>query len=203
VPKDSPIKTLADLKGKQVAVTKGSSANALLVLALQKGGLQWGDIEPVYLQPPDARPAFEGGSVDAWAIWDPYYAAEQVATGAVPIADDEAAGYNSRGFYLASRDFATQRAADVKIIIDALTKVNAWATDHPDDVVKIQAEQTGLDPAILKTVVARTIYGVDPITPQVIADQQVLADVFFTIGLIPDKIDITKAVVSPAAPATT
>jgi sulfonate transport system substrate-binding protein len=202
-PRNAAIKTLADLKGKKVAVTKGSSANALLVLALQKGGLHWDDIEPVYLQPPDARPAFEGGSVDAWSIWDPYYAAEQAATGAVPVVDDEGAGYNSRGFYLASRAFATQRAADVKIVIDALTKVNAWAADHHDDVVKIQSEQTGLDPAILQTVVARTNYGVEPITPQVVADQQVLADVFFNIGLIPDKIDIAKAVVSPAAPATT
>jgi len=78
-----------------------------------------------------------------------------------------------------------------------------WFSDHPDDVVKIQAEVTGLDPAILKTVVARSVYGVEPITPQVIADQQALADVFFNIGLIPEKIDIAKAVVSPAAPATT
>jgi sulfonate transport system substrate-binding protein len=203
VPPDSPIKTLQDLKGKQVAVTKGSSANALLVRALQKAGLQWGDAEPVYLQPADAKAAFEGGSVDAWSIWDPYYAAEQAATGAKTLADDEAVGANQRGFYLASRTFATERAADVKTIVDALTKVNAWAADHPDDVVKIQAEVTGLDPAILKTVVARSVYGVEPITPQVIADQQALADVFFNIGLIPEKIDIAKAVVSPAAPATT
>lgn len=82
VPPDSPIQKPADLAGKKVAVAKGSSTNALLVRALEAGGLKWGDAEAVFLLPADSKAAFEGGSVDAWSIWDPYYAAEQKGTNA-------------------------------------------------------------------------------------------------------------------------
>ena len=74
VPKESPIKTLADLKGKRVAFGKGSSAHNLLVAALEKAGLSWSDITPAPLAPADATAAFIKGSVDAWSIWDPYLA---------------------------------------------------------------------------------------------------------------------------------
>ena len=71
VPKDSPLRSLSDLKGKKVALQKGSSAHYLLVAALEKAHLQWTDIQAIYLTPADARAAFERNSVDAWAIWDP------------------------------------------------------------------------------------------------------------------------------------
>ena len=74
VPKDSPIQSVADLKGKKVAVAKGSSANAFLAYALEGAGLHWGDAEATFLLPADAKAAFDGGCVDAWAIWDPYAA---------------------------------------------------------------------------------------------------------------------------------
>ena len=77
--KDSPLRTLADLKGRRIAVQKGSSAHYLLVKAVERAGLQWADIQPVYLAPADARAAFERKSVDAWAIWDPFYAATELA----------------------------------------------------------------------------------------------------------------------------
>ena len=74
VPKDSPIHAIADLKGKRVGFTKGSSAHNVVVQTLEKAGLTYSDITPVYLTPPDAGPAFANGSIDAWAIWDPYFA---------------------------------------------------------------------------------------------------------------------------------
>jgi sulfonate transport system substrate-binding protein len=81
VQKDSPIKIVTDLKGKRVALNKGSNVNYLLVRALEANGLSYGDIVPAYLAPADARAAFERGSVDAWAIWDPYYAAAELSLG--------------------------------------------------------------------------------------------------------------------------
>src|SRR5215218_4900259 len=82
VPQDSAIQTIADLKGKKVAVAKGSSANAFLAYALEGAGLAWGDVEATFLLPADAKAAFDGGSVDAWAIWDPYAAVAEDGTGA-------------------------------------------------------------------------------------------------------------------------
>src|SRR4030081_2528910 len=75
VPQDSPIKTLADLKGKKIALNKGSNVHYLLVKALEKGGAKYSEIEPMFLAPADARAAFERGSVAAWVIWDPFHAA--------------------------------------------------------------------------------------------------------------------------------
>ena len=82
MPKDSPLAGVADLKGKKVALNKGSNVHYLLVRALEAAGVAWGDVEPVYLPPADARAAFERGAVDAWVIWDPFLAAAEAATGA-------------------------------------------------------------------------------------------------------------------------
>lgn len=196
VPKDSTINGVAELKGKRVAVAKGSSAHALLVRALQAAGLEWGDVEPVYLQPADAKAAFEGGSVEAWSIWDPYYAAEQGATGARTIADDESVGSPNRSFYLASRSFATDDADALKVLTAALEETDSWADAHPDDVAKMVSKETGIPEATLLTVENRRVYGTVPVTADVIADQQKLADLFYELKLIPEHIDVAKATVS-------
>jgi sulfonate transport system substrate-binding protein len=74
VPANSGIQTIGDLKGKRVGFTKGSSAHNVVIATLEKAGLTYADITPVYLTPPDAVPAFANGSIEAWAIWDPYFA---------------------------------------------------------------------------------------------------------------------------------
>jgi sulfonate transport system substrate-binding protein len=199
VPANSPIQAPADLAGKKVAVTKGSSANALLVGALRAGGHDWGDAEAVFLQPADAKAAFEGGSVDAWSIWDPYYAAEESDSGARTIATDESVGSPNRSFYLAARTFATAHADALSSLGDALTETDAWAGDHPEDVAKLIAGQTGLDERILLKVEERRVYGIEPITAEVVADQQALADLFLEIGLIPKSIDIASATLTTQA----
>ena len=84
MPKDSPIRSVAELKGKKIALNKGSNVHYLLVRALESAGLQYRDIQPVYLSPADARAAFERGSVHAWVIWDPFQAAAEAAAGAHP-----------------------------------------------------------------------------------------------------------------------
>lgn len=193
VPPASAIQGPAELKGKKVAVTKGSSANALLVRALQSAGLQWGDAEPVYLQPADAKAAYEGGSVDAWSIWDPYYAAEEAASAARTIATDESTGSPNRSFYLARRAFATDHAGALEELANALTETDTWADTHPKEVATLIAGETGLDEAILLKVEERRVYGIEPLSPQIVADQQELADLFYDIGLIPEKIDVAGA----------
>src|ERR1700675_2414508 len=80
VPKDSPIKTVADLKGKRIALNKGSNVHYLLLKALEKAGLKYQEVQTAFLQPADARAAFDGGKVDAWVIWDPFLTVAQAAT---------------------------------------------------------------------------------------------------------------------------
>src|ERR1700710_2777490 len=110
VPQDSPIKTLADLKGKRIAFGKGSSAHNLLVASLEKAGLGWSDITPASLAPADATAAFIKGSVDAWSIWGPYLALAELKENARVIAYDKD-GHKPNAFYIAGSDFVDKHPA--------------------------------------------------------------------------------------------
>src|SRR6201747_1208276 len=101
VPKDSPLKSVADLKGKKVALNKGSNVHYLLVKALEKAGVKYEDITPAFLAPADARAAFESGAVDAWSIWDPYQSAADITLGAKTLTDATGLVPNTQ-FYLSS-----------------------------------------------------------------------------------------------------
>jgi sulfonate transport system substrate-binding protein len=190
---DSPLQQAADLKGKKVAVAKGSSTNALLVHALEAGGLKWGDAEAVYLLPADAKAAFEGGSVDAWSIWDPYYAAEQAATKARPIVTNGSAGWLSRSYYLASRAFAAANQDALQIMEEAIDDSEEWQSTHSQEVADLLAGETGLEPEILLKAEERRAFGVEPVTAEILAEQQELADLFFAIGMVPEKLDVSSA----------
>lgn len=197
VPADSDIQTLADLKGKKVANAKGSSANALVVRALQYAGLAWEDIEPVYLLPADAKAAFDGGSVDAWAIWDPYYAAAEAATGARTIATDVSIEFPTRAYYLAARPFATGNSEALEVLHSSLTESETWSQAHIPEVAQLIADETGLPEEIVVTVLERRNVGVELMTPEIVAEQQQTADLFFDLGLLPEKIDIASATLLP------
>src|ERR1700736_2724333 len=106
VAKDSKLTSVADLKGKKVALNKGSNVHYLLVKALEKAGVAYSDITPTFLTPADARAAFENGAVDAWAIWDPFQAAAEAATGARTITTGEGIVSNHQ-FYLSSKKLAS------------------------------------------------------------------------------------------------
>ena len=108
--KDSPIRGLADLRGKKVAFNKGSNVHYLFVKAIESGGLALNDVTPVYLSPADGRAAFERGSVDAWVIWDPFMAAAQ-ATGRTRTLVDATGLAANHQFYLGSRRFPRRRRA--------------------------------------------------------------------------------------------
>ena len=116
VPKNSPINTLADLKGKRIALNKGSNVHFLLVQALEKAGVKYSEIAPIYLTPADARAAFERGAVDASVIWDPFQAAAEAATGARTLTDATGLAPN-RQFYLAGQKFADADSAAVDAIL--------------------------------------------------------------------------------------
>src|SRR6202041_1140937 len=135
VPKNSPIKSVAELKGKKVALNKGSNVHFLLVKLLEKAGVRYTDIHAVFLTPADARAAFERGSVDAWAIWEPFLAAAQTQAGARILAHGHGVLGNHQ-FFLASRSYATRRADIVAIVLEELSAVDQWASTNQKEAAK-------------------------------------------------------------------
>jgi len=196
VKNNSPIKSLKDLKGKRVALNKGSNVHYLLVKALENAGLKYSDITPVFLNPADGRAAFENGSVDAWAIWDPFFAAAQKQLDARSIADGRH-NVSNHQFYLASKTYADQHAKVLKIVIEELAKLDSWSKSHLGAVTSELSSQIGLDPAIVQVAAKRTSFGVQVLSPQVIAEQQRIADSFYALKLIPQKLQVSQIVWQP------
>jgi sulfonate transport system substrate-binding protein len=194
VPAGSPLQTLADLKGKRVALNKGSNVHYLLLRSLEFARVPYDQVETVFLSPSDARAAFEGGSVDAWAVWDPYLAEAEMHAGARLLADANSLVAN-REFHLASRRMARERPEAVRAIVTAIAREGRWAVDHRDEVVAIFATELGLDNLILQRVIGRKEYGIAAMNEDVLTEQQGLADAFFAIHLIPRPIVVREAIV--------
>jgi sulfonate transport system substrate-binding protein len=197
VPQGSPLKNVSDLKGKKIALNKGSNVHYLLVKALEKAGLDYKDVTTIFLPPADARAAFERGSVDAWAIWDPFLAAAEKQIGARILADGKGLVSNHQ-FFLAARPYAEKNQEIVRIIIDELVKVDEWGRQNIKQVAAILASQVGLEPAVVELAAQRYSYGVKPISRSVLEEQQRIADVFTHLKLIPKKINVRDAVLSTA-----
>ncbi|OAF19708.1 sulfonate ABC transporter substrate-binding protein [Bradyrhizobium neotropicale] len=193
VPKDSSIRSITELKGKRIGFTKGSSAHNIVVQTLEKAGLTYADIAPVYLTPPDAGPAFANGSIEAWAIWDPYFAiGETKQNGRILINAREVTKTNS--FYIANRDFAKNHGPILQQIVDVTTATATWAEQHRDEVAKSLAAVTGI-PLDIQTIAAnRSAFAVGPVTDDIVATQQGVADRFYKLGLIPKPIVIRDIV---------
>src|ERR1700730_1177192 len=196
VQNNSPIRTIADLKGRRVGFTKGSSAHNFVVQTLEKAGLSYADITPVYLTPPDAGPAFANGSIDAWAIWDPYFAiGETKQNGRVLVNASEITRTNS--FYIANRDFAKNHGPILQQIIDVTSSTANWAEAHREEVARSLSAITGI-PLDIQTVAGnRSSFAVGPITDDIVATQQGVADRFFKLGLIPKPVVVRDAVWKP------
>jgi sulfonate transport system substrate-binding protein len=193
VPKDSPIQSVADLKGKTVAVAEGSSANYNLLAQLDKAGVKYSDIEVKNLQPSDALAAFSNGHVDAWAVWDPYTSQAVVDEGARVLADGDGL-VNGLNFQVASQaaldDPATTAA--LRDYVNRITKAQLWSADHQDEWATVWAEQTGLSEAVTLAAAKNRPVTPQPIDQSVIDSEQEMADTFVDNGLIPDEVDVSS-----------
>jgi len=193
VPKDSPLQSVKDLKGKTVGLNKGSNVHFLLVKALGKEGLSYSDITPKFLPPADARAAFEKGAIDAWAIWDPFQASAEVALGASTLTTAEGIVPNYQ-FYLGSRKFADANPKVIDTLIEAIQETNDWIQKDSAAAAAELAPLTGIPQPVLEISIKRQSFGVAPLSNKVIADQQLVADTFYELGLLPKKITISDAV---------
>lgn len=190
VAKNSPIQKVADLKGKKVALNKGSNVHYLLVRALEEAGLKYSDIQPVYLPPADARASFDQGSVDAWVIWEPFLTVAKKATGARVLKDGTGLVAN-RQFYLVSKPFAEQYPDRVKTVIEETQKVNEWAKGNAKEAATILSPQVGIDVATLTEILQGRSYGItQPVGADVVEYQQKIADAFLSLKLLPKPIAV-------------
>jgi sulfonate transport system substrate-binding protein len=192
VKETSGIASVAGLKGQSVAVQKGSSSHYLLVAALLKARLTFTDITPVYLAPSDARAAFQTGAVTAWAIWDPFYAAEQAAAPVRVLTEAEGLVPN-HDFYLSRRDFAGKHGAALNAAIGQVQAIETWVVKNRPAAAAEIAASIGLPAPVLLASFNRATYGVNKISPDVLADQQKVADVFYKLNLIPAPITVAGA----------
>jgi len=194
VQKDSPILTIADLKGKKIAFNKGSDVHWLVIKALEDAGLKYSDIQPAYLAPADARAAFQNGAIDAWAIWDPFFVAAERQLGARVLTTAKGI-VNRHQYFVSTRSFSEKNPEVVKILMQQLGEVGQWVRENYAQAAKELAPIQGLDPEIIEASLRHYQHIYKPIDDAVLADQQRIADSFYELKLIPQKLSVRDAVV--------
>jgi sulfonate transport system substrate-binding protein len=193
---NSPIHSVADLRGKTVAVSKGSGSNYLLISALKKAGLTLADITPRYLEAPDGGAAFANGNVDAWAIWDPFLATQQLDHHVRVLADgkDGVADYNR--FYLATTQFAKAHPDVLQVTFDTLRETGQWVKAHPKDAAQILGPLWGnIPPATVELANSRRSYDIVPVRVNDLAEQQRIAETYYAAKLIPKPLKVSDITV--------
>ncbi|WP_130804934.1 aliphatic sulfonate ABC transporter substrate-binding protein [Acinetobacter ihumii] len=200
IPSNSSIKTIQDLKGKRIAVQKGSSAHELLAKVLQKAGLSWQDIQPIWLPPADARAAFDKGAIDAWSIWEPYLSTTELKGHAKSLIDGTAFP-TTYAFYIGNPKFIQQHPDATQKVLNGLNKADQWFVKHQDEGLNIYAQSTGLDTQVAKAVLDKRLKPspVQPLTPEVTQAQQQIADLFQQVKLIPKDIQVSQSIWAPKA----
>lgn len=191
--KDSGIDTIADLKGKKIGALKGGNHHYLAILAVEEAGLSVDDIDWVYLQ--DAaqmRTAFETEKIDVLATYDPFFAATELDLDTINLTEGKEYDYPNRTFYFANDEFNDENPELVQSILDALDKSDQWANENKPEVVKLIAEMLGIDEDVIARATERREYGVERINEEIIATQQLQADVYYEIGLTPVEVDVAE-----------
>lgn len=154
VPKDSPIQSVADLKGKKVAATKGTDPFLFLLQSLQKAGLNKNDVEIVHLQHPDGRVALERGDVQAWAGLDPLMASSELQAGSRLLYRNR--DFNSYSVLSVTETFAKQQPALIEQVIAAYEQARQWAIANPDALAQLLADEAKLPLEVAKLQLSRT-----------------------------------------------
>ncbi|WP_375309800.1 aliphatic sulfonate ABC transporter substrate-binding protein [Bradyrhizobium sp. A5] len=191
IPQASTAKSVADLKGKKIAVTKGAGSHYLLLAALSKSGLSFKDITPAYLTPADGRAAFVSNNVDAWVAWDPFLTSALHQSGGRILTDGSNGLASYKRYYLASAAFADKRGDALNLIFAKLSETGKWVKTHPKDAATVLASLWGIDAATVEEANSHRSYQVGSVTGPGLTEQQRIADAFLAEGLIPVKLDTT------------
>ncbi|QLF94684.1 ABC transporter substrate-binding protein [Pseudomonas sp. ABC1] len=191
VPKDSPLHSVADLKGKRIVTNRGSIGHYLVIRALQDAGLKTADVTFVNLLPTDARSALESGNADAWSTWDPYTTIAITQNGARILRKGD--DLLSNHLYLAA---TSQAIADKRVQLDdfvqRLDRAWQWVNQHPEAYARAQAKVTGLPLEVHLTSASNTDFRPVAITAQVIDGLQKTADIYLAEGVLTRPVDVSQ-----------
>ncbi|BAY22926.1 aliphatic sulfonates ABC transporter substrate-binding protein [Calothrix sp. NIES-2100] len=197
VPNNSTVKSVKDLKGKKVGFQKASIGHYLLVRALEKEGLKLSDVQSAFLPPPDANVAFSQGKIDAWFIWEPFVTRNvQNKVGRVLI-DGGNGLRDTNNFYSTNRKFYQENPEVIKVFLDELQKAQIWSKQHPKEIAELLAPVTQLDVPTLEAMHGKYDFSLEPITEKIITKQQEVADKWFSLELIPKKVNVKDGFLTP------
>ncbi|OXS75698.1 aliphatic sulfonate ABC transporter substrate-binding protein [Domibacillus enclensis] len=194
VKENSDIQSAQDLKGKKVAVAKGSSGFDFLHKALKEAGVPPEEVEIIQLQPDEAMPAFENGSVDAWSIWEPFISLQTIGNDARILANGETIESYSPGFTLARSGFADEHPEEVELFLEVYNKTVEWQKANKEEAISIYANIKELDKTVVESVLNNTEALNEPITEEIIQAQQETADFQYELGVIDKEIDVSEVV---------
>ncbi|MEW9494649.1 aliphatic sulfonate ABC transporter substrate-binding protein [Bacillus altitudinis] len=194
VNKNSEIQKVEDLKGKKIAVAKGSSGFDFLYKVLDQAGLSAKDVQIIQLQPDEAISAFENGSVDAWSIWEPFLSLETIEKGAKLLVNGEATDLYSPGFTLVRTKFADEHPELVVQFLKVYDKAVKWQKDHQQEAITLYARLKQLDQKVVTQVLNNTEPLNEPISKKIINAQQHTADFQYQTKAIQRKIDVNQVV---------
>lgn len=192
VKESSGFRTFADLKGRTVALNKGSNVHWLLVKLLEANNMTLQDITVQYLKPAEGRPAFDAGQVDAWIIWDPYFAlAEQPG---VKVLADATGLASNRQYILAAPDAVEKKTDQVRDLLARLNTTTEWGIDNPEERARVLAPELKIPEDVAKRSLDRSAKSLAPVSPAIGDELQAIADGFAELKLIPEPIDIKARV---------
>lgn len=185
-------KTFADLKGRTVALNKGSNVNWLLVKLLEAHNMKLSDINVKYLKPAEGRPAFDNDQVDAWIIWDPYFAlAEQPG---VQVLADATGLASNREYVLVHPDASKNKADAIRAFLTTYRATTDWGIANPAERAKILAPELKIPEDVATRALARSAKPLAPVTPEIGDELQAIADGFIDLELIPGPVDIRSRI---------
>jgi sulfonate transport system substrate-binding protein len=198
---DSRIRTVAELKGRTVALNKGANVDYLLIRALEEAELRYEDVNVVFLPPSRARAAFENREVDAWAIWNPVLASVRDATRARVLRDAKGLAANT-AFYIGTREFADAHSEVVELFLAEVTAVGHWANQNTDGVAELLGPSFDISKRALIAALRRSPFGARPLDADLVASQQAVAEAFLKRRLIPQAISVSEAQWTPPSAQT-
>ncbi|MCD5972617.1 aliphatic sulfonate ABC transporter substrate-binding protein [Pseudomonas sp. CDFA 550] len=192
VRKDSPYKTIADLKGKKIAATKGTDPYLFTLRALQQAGLKKDDVELVHLQHPDGRTALEKGDVDAWAGLDPHMAASEVQAGSRLLYRNK--DFNSYGVLSVTEKFAKEHPQTIDTVLRAYEKAREWSVKHPDELAELLAKESGLPLDVAKLQLTRTDLSTPQLSGKDVASSKGAAPILVSEELVRRGVNVDQVI---------
>jgi len=192
VRKGSPYKTLADLKGKKIAATKGTDPYLFTLRSLQQAGLSKDDVELVHLQHPDGRTALEKGDVDAWAGLDPHMAASQIQAGSRLLYRNPA--FNSYGVIIVTETYAKEHPKAIETVLAAYEKARDWALHNPQELAQLLATESGLPLDVAQLQLSRTDLSNARLGPQDLVSSKAAAPILVSEELVRRGVNVDQVI---------